>query len=121
MPYRSIVLLCVSVLFLLAACAPTSSSSDPEQLGRQLFLQSCGACHATVGDTVIVGPSLAGIASRAGTMVDGLDAGAYIEQSILDPGAYVNPGFANVMPTSFGSFYSDAELEALVEYLLTLE
>lgn len=103
-----------SLLIFLAACAPLSS-------GQTLFLQNCAACHATSGDAVIVGPSLAGVATRAETRVAGLDAREYIVQSITDPSAYVNPGFKDLMPKSFGNYFSDKELQELVDYLMTLK
>ncbi len=112
-------LLSLAPLLLLAACAPASPLTSSER-GQRLFLQNCAACHATTGDSVIVGPSLAGVATRAESRVAGLDARAYILQSITDPSAYVNPGFKDVMPKSFGSFFSDEELEVLIDYLMTL-
>lgn len=120
MSFKPIELVACTTLILLTSCAPSTSLTDSEQLGRQLFIQNCGSCHATVADTLIVGPSLAGIASRAGKTVADLDARAYIEQAIIDPGVYVNPGYNNLMPKSFGAFFSEGELDALVGYLMTL-
>lgn len=108
----------------LSACAPSPAGaalSEQEQLGQRLFMQTCAACHSTSGDAVIVGPSLAGVATRAETRVAGLDARAYIEQSILDPSAYVNPGYNDLMPKTFGSVYTAEEIDALVAFLLTLK
>jgi hypothetical protein len=52
--------------------------------------------------------------------VPGLDAQAYIEQSILDPNAFVVEGFpSGVMPQDFRSRLSQDELQALVDYLLS--
>ena len=118
--FSPLILTALAPLLLLAACAPSSPLTDAEQLGQRLFLQNCAACHATTGDAIIVGPSLAGVATSAGTRVSGLDARAYLEQSITDPSAYLNPGFNDIMPKSFGNFFSAEELDALVEYLLTL-
>lgn len=120
--FVSVALLCaLAPLLILAACALGSPLTDSEQLGQRLFLQNCDACHATAGDAIIVGPSLAGVAARAQTRVASLDARAYLEQSITDPSAYLNPGFSDVMPKSFGSFFSAEELDALVGYLMTLK
>ena len=55
------------------------------------------------------------------TRVAGLDARTYILQSITNPSAYLNPGFKDVMPKSFGTFFSEAELSDLVDYLMTLK
>lgn len=89
-------------------------------LGRRVFQQHCAACHALTPDTVIVGPSLAGIATRAGTRVPGLDARRYIELSILRPGDYVVEGFPNAMPADLGKKITGEEFDALVAFLMTL-
>jgi mono/diheme cytochrome c family protein len=108
---------------LLAACttAPaTTNLSEQEQAGYQIFASSCASCHVVSGDTRIVGPSLAGIATTAATRVDGMDAEAYIRQSILDPGVYVNEGYQDIMPAALGQSLSSEQLDSLVAYLLTL-
>ena len=66
---------------------------------------------------VIVGPPLA---ATAETRVAGRDARSYIEQSIFDPSAYLNPGHKDLMPKTFGPILSQEELNALEAYLLTL-
>ncbi len=110
----------------LVACGGNSSTADStplsaeERLGEGLFRQHCASCHSTVGDTVIVGPPLAGVATTAEMRVTGLDAYAYIEQSILDPGAYVTEGYQDLMPTTFGMILTGEDLDALVAFLLTL-
>jgi nitric oxide reductase subunit C len=108
----------------LAACASESAGTptltQQENQGSQLFTVYCAACHSTVGDAIIVGPSLARIATTAETRVAGLDARAYLEQSILDPSAYLNEGFADLMPKNWGDVLNDEELDALVAFLLTL-
>jgi len=106
----------VAVAMLLLPAAPTSG-----QDGRALFDQHCAACHSTMGDAIIVGPSLADIATRAGQRVAGQDTITYIKTSILDPSAYVNEGFNDLMPKSFGTVLTSEELDALVAYLLTLQ
>jgi cytochrome c oxidase subunit 2 len=98
-------------------------AGGPGQPGRQVFtLAGCSACHTLTdaGAQGTVGPSLDGIGTRAGTRVPGLDAQAYIEQSILDPNAFVVEGFpSGVMPQDFRSRLSQDELQALVDYLLS--
>jgi hypothetical protein len=46
---------------------------------------------------VIVGPSLANVASRASEHKPGLSAEEYIRESILDPNAYIVEGFSDGM------------------------
>ena len=80
----------------------------------------CSACHSLDG-TVIIGPSHKGDATRAGTRVPGLSAEEYIRQSILDPGAFIVPGFVNVMPANYGETLTPQQIDNLVAFLLTLE
>ncbi|MCP4424480.1 MAG: cytochrome c, partial [Chloroflexi bacterium] len=89
--------------------------------GKSVFVQQCGACHSVGEDTVIVGPSLAGIAAEAGTRVPGQDARTYLYASIFDPGQFLVEGFDDLMPNNFGKELTGEELDAVVIYLLTLE
>jgi nitric oxide reductase subunit C len=115
---------------LLAACGGDAEEEIAEEpaiedpilvQGETIFKQDCASCHAATADTVIVGPSLAGIATTAGTRGVGQGAAEYIQLSILRPGEYVVEGFSNLMPSSFGTNLSGEELDALIAYLLTLE
>lgn len=128
-------LLPLLLLLLLAACAspaatpapPLTPRPDPntsEGRGAALFAGKgrCATCHALSPDTVIVGPSLAGIANRAATRVEGRTAEQYIEESILNPDAYRPPGFeSQQMDTSLAKLLTVDEVEELVAYLMTLE
>jgi len=109
---------------LLAACSTSPAQPEPtltpQQLqGQGVFNLRCAQCHATVPDTVVIGPSLYGIATRAGTRVEGYDAEAYIERSILVPTDYIVEGFPNTMPTNFGKELTSEELSAVVSYQMT--
>lgn len=119
-------LLALWLLWLLAACSsdgqPQTNTVDPiVARGERLFQQNCATCHSTRPDNVIVGPSLAGVATRAETRIDDLNARQYIHQSIVKPSAYVVDGFADLMPTKFGTSLSGEQLDALIAYLLTLK
>ncbi|MCI0398167.1 MAG: cytochrome c [Chloroflexi bacterium] len=116
------------LLFFLATCSAPGSASQPTATvdplvvqGEITFKQNCATCHAVEPETIIVGPSLAGLAGRAGSQAEGLDARLYIETSILKPSAYLVEGFSDVMPDTFGTRLSGEELDALVAYLLTLD
>ena len=116
----------IFVILILAAC-----SSAPEELaptldatqlqGQSVYNLRCAQCHALARDTVVIGPSLAGIATRAGSRVPGYDAEAYLERSILLPDDFLVEGFANTMPTNFGKELTSEELTAVVAYLMTLK
>lgn len=118
----------VLILFALVACSGAEAAAPPPtptldpvaQLGRTVFISDCGSCHSTAVDTVIVGPSLAGIADRAASRVDGWDARAYLYSSILQPGDYIVDGFEHTMPENFGKKLTGEEIDGLVAYLLTL-
>lgn len=99
-------------------------SDDPLARGKALFSSPpsiCSTCHSVEPDVVIVGPSLAGIASRAGTRVDGQSAEHYIRNSILNPSEYLVESFQDVMQKNFGSALTAEQINDLIVYLMTLE
>ncbi len=122
-----LVILSLITGLVLAACGRGSAQGaeptlDPvAELGQRIFQTNCAACHSTVADVVIQGPSLAGIATRAETRVEGMDARAYIQASLFSPDAYVVEGFNDMMPNTFSKSLTGEELDALVEFLLTLK
>ncbi|MFN8410927.1 MAG: cytochrome c [Anaerolineales bacterium] len=107
-----------------SAIAPVPPTPTPDPLvvqGQQVFNARCATCHALVPDTIIIGPSLAGVATRAETRVKGLNAEEYIQMSILRPGDYVVEGFNNVMIANFSKELTNEDMNALVAFLLTLK
>lgn len=117
-----------ALALLLAACSGVAAQPEPTPTrdplavrGEAVFNLHCATCHATVPETVIVGPSLSGIASRASTYDANLNARQYIEISILRPDAFLVTGFANAMPADLGKKLTSEELDAIVAYLLTLK
>ncbi|HKY55320.1 MAG TPA: cytochrome c [Anaerolineales bacterium] len=109
----------------LAACSGVGGSGPTltpvEQQGQAVYTLRCAQCHALTPDTVVIGPSLAGIATRAGSRVPVYDTQTYLETSILIPEDYLVEGFANTMPTNFGKELTSEEFTALVAYLMTLK
>ncbi len=107
----------------LSATPAAGEPIDATVRGRSIYLmQGCGACHALsdTGAAGVLGPRMDGIGASAATRVPGLDARAYLTQSILQPNEYVLEGFSpGIMPANFDDRLSQAELEALVKYLLT--
>ena len=76
----------------------------PTLPGKAVFLsQGCGACHVftPAGTTGKVGPNLDNLAAYAKAANQGSLAD-FVKNSIVDPGAYVAPGFPNVMPGTYG-------------------
>ena len=129
MKTRRMQLMAMAIVLSLAACGGGGDSDTAEAIdGEALFASTvlegqagCVTCHSLSPGQVIVGPSLANIGADAGTRVEGLTAEAYVEQSIVDPSAYVVDGFDDgQMPSVWGDVLSDAQIGALVNYLLTL-
>jgi nitric oxide reductase subunit C len=112
---------------LLAACStaptapPTPTLDATQQQGQAVFNLRCAQCHALTPNTVVIGPSLAGIATRASTRAEGYSAEGYIEHSILYPKDYIVPDFTDTMPTNFSRDLTSEELSAVVAYLMTLK
>jgi mono/diheme cytochrome c family protein len=110
---------------ILAACSGTGGSSPTltpvEQQGQAVFTLRCAQCHALTPNTIVIGPSLAGVATRAASRIPGYDGQTYLETSILLPEEYLVDGFANTMPTNFGKELTSEELAALLAYLMTLK
>ena len=125
MNYKTFCILLTAIA--LAACSTTSDAPptptlDAVQLqGQGVYNLRCAQCHALTPDTVVIGPSLAGIASRAATRVEGYDAEAYLERSILVPYDYIVDGFTDTMPTNLSRELTSEELTAVVAYLMTLK
>jgi len=106
---------------------PAAGSSDAER-GHEIFTHGkndappCSTCHriASGGYGFSLGPNLVGIAERAGTRVEGLAAQDYIRQSILNPHAFVVPGYRDIMYPDFGKHLTDQDVNDLIAFLLTL-
>jgi cytochrome c551/c552 len=88
--------------------------------GETLFTSlGCVGCHSVDTAEDGTGPSLRGVATRAGERVAGLSAEEYLHQSLVEPEAYVVEGFDPVMP-SFADQPEQA-LNDLVAFLMTLD
>jgi cytochrome c oxidase subunit II len=94
--------------------------------GKDLFTANgCGACHtlSDAGTNGNVGPKLDDLAAAAKRFGKQRKESAeeYVHESIVDPRAFTVPGFpGNVMPTTFGRQLSDAQIDTLVKYLLSV-
>jgi mono/diheme cytochrome c family protein len=88
--------------------------------GAQLFAsQGCIGCHIVKGQGGAVGPNQSTIGTVAATRKPGLDAAGYIRESIVNPNAFVVPGFQpNVMPQTYGQTLTPEQIDQLVNFLL---
>lgn len=108
-----------------------SAGQDPAAIGEELYTgqtigsassPGCVTCHSLEEGVTLVGPSHAGLGSRAGTLVAGMSAEDYLKESILEPDAHVVDGFSpGVMYQNYANELTDDEVEALVAYMLTLQ
>jgi len=92
---------------------------------------ACVTCHNVVDDgTVKLGPLMAGIATRAETRVKGEDAFTYIHTSIVNPNAFLVPNEGtkmysaagtSLMFQTYGTVLTQAQIDDLIAYLMTLK
>src|SRR5438093_10527918 len=74
----------------------------PAQLvraGEEIFKPkgTCEICHG-IGQAGTRAPDLAGVGSRAATRKPGMTAKAYLIESLIQPGAFIVPGYPPIMP-----------------------
>lgn len=120
-----------------AAREPTAASDDPVALGEALFRRSppaCFTCHSTSPGVTLAGPSMAGMARRAGEVVEAehytggaTTAEGYVRESILEPHAHISEGpdfftvnGRSVMPDNYDETLTAEEIDQLVAYLMSL-
>jgi cytochrome c553 len=141
---KKLILLTVLVLAVmaLAACggggggAATEGESEVAAIGdaangEKLFASAtigannapgCITCHSLEPDVVIVGPSQAGLGTRAATRVPGQSAEDYIRESITVPNAYIVEGFTEgVMYQNYATDLTEDQINDIIAYTLTLK
>ena len=106
---------------LTVACAEPRAT-DPIERGTQIYRQKgCASCHR-IGDLGgTIGPPLTHIGMVAATRKPGMSAEEYIRESILDPAAYVVPGYPDVMSRGLSRGLTQEDFDDLVRYLLSLQ
>jgi cytochrome c2 len=78
----------------------------------------CVACHSLEPGVALVGPSLDGISTRAGTQRPDYPPEAYLYQSITNPNAFVVDGFqGGIMPQTFKDTLSPQQLADVIAFL----
>ncbi|MGZ4381208.1 MAG: c-type cytochrome [Gaiellaceae bacterium] len=98
----------------------TTTSAGPAgnaTAGATLFKsQGCDGCHTfqPAGSTANVGPDLDKLADYAKKAK--MPLADFVQQSIADPGAYVESGYQNIMP-NFGQTLTPQQISDLVAYL----
>jgi cytochrome c oxidase subunit 2 len=95
------------------------------ELGAELHVsQGCIACHNVGGEPGGVGPTWKGLFNSVREFTDGTSLLAdeeYLRASILNPMSEIVVGYAPIMPQNYTEVLSDQQLDAIVEYIKTLE
>lgn len=97
--------------------APASSATG----GLAVFQKNgCASCHTftPASATGKIGPDLDKLKEDAKQANRG-SLTAFVHESIVDPGAYIQPGYQNLMPPTFGQQIPPAQLDQLVQYLVS--
>ncbi len=96
--------------------------------GKQLFNTfqpaagiACSTCHRVDSAERLVGPGLLNVGIRAATRVKGQGAVVYLHDSIVNPSEYVVEGYADIMPKTWGKVFTEAQIDDIISYLLTLK
>lgn len=120
-----------------ATKAGGAATGDPAK-GEALFKNGtgdpavplCTTCHNVDTPDIKIGPSQKGIATRAGTRVPGQNAVIYLRNSIVNPNTYLVPNEAghiysnngmSLMYQDYGKVLTEAQINDLVAYLMTLK
>ena len=106
-----------------AAAAPTTTAAaSPTAAGKTVFIaNACGSCHTfqPAGSTGKIGPDL-GTKPEADAPKAHMALAAFVLESIVKPNAYISPGYQKgLMPTTFGTSLTKAQLDALVAFITT--
>jgi mono/diheme cytochrome c family protein len=105
-----------------AAKTTTATPAGNAAAGKTLFTANgCASCHRfkAADSTGAFGPDLDTAptqdAKKAGEALP-----AFVEQSILDPNAYVASGYPkNLMPSNFGKRLSKSQIQDLVAFVVS--
>jgi len=104
---------------------PTPAVATGPRPPQQLFTaMGCAGCHkmdqAQTPDNIgQPGPHLGNLPETAGQNVPGEDATTYVHNAIVNPNAFVHPGYVGgIMPQNFTDQMSAEEIDSLVAWLL---
>ncbi|MCA0458878.1 MAG: c-type cytochrome [Chloroflexi bacterium] len=112
-----------------ATTAPVASAAGDPVKGQEHFETiraevnfACITCHFANTENQLIGPGLLNIGTRAETQVAGQSAYDYIHTSIVNPSAFVVPGFPDqLMPQTYGELWTEEEINDIIAYLMTLK
>jgi nitric oxide reductase subunit C len=118
------------------AARPVTADEDPIARGQAYFntvTPPCNACHSIAPNVNLVGPSLAGVASRADKLLklpaykgSAKDAASYIKESITHPNAYILPepmysaNGVSFMPDTYKASLTPEQVDSIAAFLASL-
>jgi cytochrome c oxidase subunit 2 len=103
------------------AQAPPPSSGGSTDAAATFASAGCAGCHtfAPASSTGAIGPDLDHLTADAAKYGKGETAEQYVRESIADPGKVLVTGYSNgIMPSTFATSLTSAQIDALVSYLL---
>jgi len=113
---------------------PPGDAGHGEALFRQTVIgkkpePGCITCHSLAPGVVLVGPALAGVATRSVSTIQqptytgqATTVADYLQESMMAPNTYIAPGFApDLMRPTFATELAPQEVADLVAFLLTLK
>lgn len=124
-----------AVLFLSACVRPSPAVVGDPARGAALFSRQqirdtsgCASCHSLEPGRMVVGPSLADVATRARVKIASTGYGGEaatvqddLRESITRPTADLVPGFAHGIMPDWLTVLDRQEIEDLTAFLMTLE
>ncbi len=101
-----------------------TAPGDPDR-GHELFHKgkgvapACINCHTDTQSVFSLGPSLTGVAERAATRPGYISPEDYLHRSIVEPDAYLVPGFRAIMYREYATQLTEGEINDLIAYQLS--
>lgn len=100
--------------------AAALAAADPAKGQNVATSNGCIGCHSTDPAVTMTGPTWHNLGDTAVNRVPGESPALYIHDSIVNPNAFVVPGFpSGVMPQIYGDTIPLEDLADLVAYLLS--
>jgi nitric oxide reductase subunit C len=113
----------------LASAPPVGDAERGQVLFSQAIIRStpgCGTCHSLEAGRGVVGPSLAGIATRAAAIIrspsypgKATSAEQFLRESITRPNAALATGYSHTVMPDWLTVLDRQEIEDLVAFLST--
>ncbi|MBL4661797.1 MAG: c-type cytochrome [Alcanivoracaceae bacterium] len=119
------------IILLILSLQACSDKAKSRQQGELLFYRvhigknnviGCISCHSLKTDIKTTGPSLFAIGLRAGKLIEGVSAKDYLQQSIINPDAFIVSGYSPaIMFAHYQDELTETEINSLVTFLQSLK